>query len=112
MTDRLIILRDERNEDGSHHLRGRLRDDGSLVIEGHDLGAIPQRFWGSDEYEWTITLDRAAVARLIEVLEGAPGQHDPLTILEQRFHEDERYASRAFLEEHGIPFKFWSRVGE
>lgn len=89
MADRLIILRDERHEDGSHHLRGRLLDDGSLVIEGHDLGAIPQRFWGRDEYEWTITLDRAAVTRLLEVFEGAPGQHDPLTILEMRFRGDE-----------------------
>lgn len=112
MADRLIILRDERNEDGSHHLRGRLRDDGSLAIEGHDLGVIPQRFWGRDEYEWTITLDPAAVARLLEVLRVAPGQYDPLTILEKSFHEDEHHATRSFLEQHGIPFKFWSRVGD
>lgn len=112
MADRLIILRDERHADGSHHLRGRLRDDGSFVIEGHDLGAIPQGFWGRDEYEWTITLDPAAVTQLIDVLEGTPEQQDPLTILEMRLREDEHRATRSFLEEHGIPFKFWSRVGE
>lgn len=112
MTDQVFIVRDERNEQGSYHLRGRLREDGSLVIEGQDLGASPQGFWGSSEYEWTITLDQAAVAELIEVLEGTTDQRDAREVLEMRFREDEHRATSSFLEEHGIAFEFWSRVGD
>ena len=112
MTERTVTLRNERYEHNAYHLRARLGDDGSLVIEGQDLGATAEEFWGSREYEWTITVKPAALPRLVTALGGTPGEDDPLDLLAARFREDERHATRTFLEEAGVPFDFWSRVGD
>lgn len=109
---RAIVLREERSATGSYHLRACLRDDGGLVIEGQDLGAAPEAFWGSAEYEWTLTVAPEQVPGLVAALGGTPGEDDPLELLAARFRDDERYASRSFLEEAGVAFAFWSRVGD
>lgn len=109
---RTVVLREERSAHGSYHLRASLRDDGSLVIEGQDLGAAPESFWGSAEYEWTLGVAPEQVPGLTAALGGTPGEDDPLELLAERFREDERYASRSFLEEAGVAFEFWSRVGD
>lgn len=111
MTDRTVVLREERYEHNAYHLRARLGDDGSLVIEGQDLGAAAEDFWGSREYEWTITVAPKALPRLVTAFGGAPGE-DPLDLLAARYRDDERCATRTYLEEAGVPFEFWSRVGD
>jgi hypothetical protein len=112
MAERTVTLCDDRFENGSYHLRARLREDGALVIEGQDLGAAPERFWGSREYEWTITVPPEAVPRLVAALGGRPGGSDPLDLLAARYAEDPRAASRSFPDEAGVPCDFWSRVGD
>lgn len=112
MAERVVTLREEHSEDSAYFLRARLREDGALVLEGQDLGATPEEFWGSREYEWEITVGPQAVPRLVTALGGTPGENDPLELLAARFQEDQRYGTRAFLEEAGVPFDFWSRVGE
>jgi len=112
VTDRAVILREERYEHNAYHLRARLGEDGSLVIEGQDLGAVAEDFWGSPEYEWTITVAPAALPRLVTALGGSPGDDDPLDLLAARYRDDERCATRTFLEDAGVPFEFWNRVGD
>lgn len=112
MPDRTVTLCDERHEHNAYSLRARLREDGALVIEGQDLGAAPEAFWGSREYEWRITVRAEAVPRLVAALGGRPGESDPLELLAQRYSEDPRCASRGFLDGAGIPCDFWSRVGD
>jgi hypothetical protein len=49
---------------------------------------------------------------LVAALGGTPGEDDPLELFAARFRDDERHASRSFLEEAGVAFEFWSRVGD
>lgn len=112
MNHRTVTLCDERYEHNAYSLRAHLRQDGQLVIEGQDLGAAPEAFWGSREYEWTITLRPEAVPTLVAALSGSPGESDPLDLLAERYREDPHVASRAFLDGAGIPYDFWSRVGD
>jgi hypothetical protein len=112
MAARIVILREERTAAGTHSLHAQIEKDGSLVFEGQDLGDTPQGFWGSREYEWRIAVRADELPRLVTALGGDPAEDDPLELLAARFREDEHYASLAFLEESGIAFEFWSRVGD
>jgi hypothetical protein len=112
MAERIVILREDRFEDGAYSLRARLEDDGSLVIEGQDLGKAPEEFWGSREYEWTITVQAEAVPSLVGALGGIPEESDPLDLLASRYRESSFYGTRGFLDDAGIPCEFWSRVGD
>ena len=112
MTARSVTLRQERYEHNAYNLWARLGDEGSLVIEGQDLGATAEDFWGSPEYEWSLTVAPEALPRLVAALGGTPGEDDPLDLLAARYRDEERYATRTFLEEVGVPFEFWSRVGD
>lgn len=109
--ERSITLRADRYGGSAYYLRAHIRRDGALVIEGHDLGVTPKQFWGSIEYEWEIAIPAGELPALVDALGGTPGA-DPLDLLAVRYGEDERVASRAFLEERAITFEFSSRVGD
>jgi hypothetical protein len=85
-------------------LEARLLDSGDLVIEGQILGLK------KEEYEWTITVRAHVLPGLAAALGGTQHEADVLCLLAARFAEDERYATREFLEEHRIPHDFWSRA--
>lgn len=108
-----ITLRDERAGKDTRHLWARVEASGDLVIEGQDLGPGVESFWGAglSEYEWTITVRAPDVPKLIAALGGRDGD-GVLSLLAARFREDDRYASKGFIEEHAVPLEFWSRVGD
>lgn len=110
--ERRIELRADRSDRSAYFLSARMKPDGSLVIEGQDLGDAPEAFWGSREYEWAITIAPGDVPSFVAALSGTAIADDPLELLGARFRQDERFATRAFLEEGGIPFRFWSRIGD
>lgn len=86
-----------------------LNDDGSLLIEGQDLGALPEQLFGSREYEFERTVDATGVRRLRQVLGIAPDE-PLLPALRARFattHELERA-----IEDAGIDSRFWCRSGD
>lgn len=111
MDEREITLRDEKSSTGSWSLIARIEDNGGLIIEGQDLGKSVEEFWGSTEYEWDITVSAENLPRLVSALGGAIGD-DPLALLAARFAQDEHYGTTRFLEDHDIPYGFWSRVGD
>jgi hypothetical protein len=113
MKSRTVVLREERSPKGSRSLLARIGKSGDLRIEGQDLGSSVEEFWGVGlrEYEWTITVRAAQLQQLIAALGGIDGD-DVLSLLAARCSENERYASKDFLEERGVPVEFWSRVGE
>jgi hypothetical protein len=88
-----------------------MRGDGALTIEGHDLGETPRSVWGSSEYEWTMAIAKEQLPAFVDALGGQAGS-DALDLMSTRYREDERVASRGFLDEQGINFSFWSRVGD
>jgi hypothetical protein len=105
-----VTLRDIRDSDGSRYLAATLTDDGSLTVEGQDIGAGVERFFGAGnrEYEWVWKVLPDDVPRLAAALESGP---DPLSALAERFSGDDAAGLARFLEEHEIPFETWSRVG-
>lgn len=114
MQERSIILRAERSRDGSNSYRldARRDADGCILIEGQDIGDAPLAFWGSREYEWTLTIPAHATPRYVEALGGDPKRDDLLDLLAAKMKTNDRYASRSFLDEAGIRYEFWSRVSD
>ena len=53
-----VVLRDVRDERGTRYLAAQRREDGGIVIEGHDLGRGVEVFGpGLSEYEWFWTIE-------------------------------------------------------
>lgn len=102
---------EERRDDRGYTWRGvSLSEDGSLAIEGQDLGKIPEGFWGEYEYEFSRTLSPAETATLRGLLH-VPDGGDLVAVLAERFTTSSTI--EAFVvQEHGIPGQFWSRVGD
>ena len=73
-----------------------LKDDGSLVISGHDLGSTPKEFWGSSEYEYWRRIAAEDVPRVL------------LGLIDQRF--DSHADFHAWLDANGIDSTFDSWV--
>jgi len=106
-----IVLRDVRDERGTRHLAARRREDGSIIIEGHDLGRGVEVFGpGLSEYEWVWTIAPDAVPSAIEALGGKEGDDllqlllggPPITAAPTRTH----------LREAGVTIAFWSHLGD
>lgn len=86
-----------------------LHDDGSLTIEGQDLGDVPEGILGGREYEFCRRVSPAGVARFRETL-GLAADEPLLPALRARFERTDDI-ERA-LAAAGIDTDFWSRVGD
>jgi hypothetical protein len=103
-------MENSRDERGSYRRELHVDKDGTLIIEGHDLGSGVSNFWGDGltEYEFTRTLSPAAVAELrlslgvaeAPLLEALGSQFETTGALEE------------YLKVNGIETTFWSRVGD
>ncbi len=113
MPSKTITLRQEHSEKDTWSLCATVEENGDLIIEGQDLGPSVERFWGAGltEYEWDIKVRAAHIPELIAALGGKEGD-DVLSLLAARYNEDDRYASRNFLEQRRVPFEFSNRVGD
>ena len=106
-----MSLRNTRDGLGTRYLDARLLDDGSVSIQGQDLGAGVERAFGSgnSEYEWAWTVRPEHVAELLSALDSGD---DVLAALARRFSGDAAAGLQPFLVEHGIPYESWSRIGD
>jgi hypothetical protein len=106
-----VTLRDTRDEDGSRQLSASLKGDGTLLIEGQDIGPGVERFFGPGlmEYEWAWIIQPSGVKALKLAL---AYDDDVLVALRDRFSEDAAADLQRFLEDNCIPYESWSRVGE
>jgi hypothetical protein len=105
-----VTLRESRDKDGRRQLSASLQGDGTLLIEGQDIGPGVERFFGPGltEYEWAWIIRPSGV----KVLKLALARGDVLTALRERFSGDAAADLQPFLEDNGIPYEPWSRVGE
>ena len=108
---RYIVLRDTQDGDGRRQLSAYLQSDGTLLIEGHDMGPGVARTLGPDitEYEWAISIPSSGVQRLKLALSC---QDDILAAVLNRFSGDASGELQGFLDKHAGPYDFWSRAGE
>ena len=108
---RTVTLHHDKHGRDVRSVWARMTDDGSLVVEGQDLGPTVEEFWGQGltEYEWWITVDAADIPRLLELL-GEEG--DVLDAVAARFSGPEAHFFYRVLREHGIEYEFTSRLGD
>lgn len=111
MKHRSVTLRDVRDEQGIRFLGASFAADGTLMIEGHDIGDGVEQFFGpgNREYEWAWTIPAQHLPQLATAL-GAGD--DLLAALAARFSNEHAAGLQPFLDEQGIPYDFWSRVGD
>jgi hypothetical protein len=111
MTAKAVVLRDSRDESGSRFLGASISADGTLTINGQDLGKGVEEFFGEGdfEYEWTWTIAPKDVTRLMSALESGD---DVLAGLAKRFSDDAASGLQPFLKENEIPYYAWSRIGD
>jgi hypothetical protein len=101
---RIVILRDEWGGDDRRHLSAHL-EDGSLVVEGHDLGPGTAVISPDGEYEWWWTIAQEHLPQLVELLGGAPGE-EILDLLETRYTGDGSYRLEEALRTASFPIGF------
>ena len=80
---RRIILRDDRDDCGTHHQDAALDQDGTLRITGHDQGPGVSEFFGGDItcYEWVYMVAPDRVPALVTLLGGHDDGDDVLALL-------------------------------
>jgi len=105
-----VVISQKSDEQGYFYRAIHLEDDGSLVIEGQDIGSGVGDFFGGEnsEYEFFRTVRPQDVARLRRLAD--VGDANLLDSLRDRF--DSTRSLETFLEQHGIESDFWSRVGD
>ena len=76
----------------------RLLDDGSLRLEGHDVGRAPRQHFGADDYEYGVTVPADGLPKLV------------LALLKDRYAADLSAVSRfhTFCKDNEVPAQFWS----
>ena len=107
---RTVVMEDSQDFRGWQRRELHEEANGSLVIEGQDLGSGVSDFWGGGqtEYEFTRTIAPPAVGALRLALQ--IGDTPLLEVLEMRFETTSDF--EAYLTANGIETSFWSRVGD
>src|SRR5215831_5777377 len=84
MTRAKVVLRDERDGPDSRYLEAYLDDQGSLRIDGQDLGPATTVVSPEGEYESGRVIRAEHLPELLRLLGGAAGD-DILELLERRW---------------------------
>jgi hypothetical protein len=106
-----VVLWQIRDQLGARNLWASLTPNGDVQIEGQDLGDGVENFWGKSytEYEYAMTIQATDVPALLDAL---GSETDVLSALQKHFENSNTSDPKSFLEEHGVPYEFWSRIGE
>ena len=109
MNQEIIILRDIREPDDWRNLQVRFDDNGDLLIEGHDMGASVETFFGegSNEYEWVTTV-KAKDVRALNVALGGKRGDDTLELIRNKCTGENAIDLEQLIKKKDIPKKFWS----
>lgn len=90
-----------------------------MIIEGQDLGKGVESLFGYNEYEWTLTVAAVDTPKLLAALNNGQGPFDLLRrrrglldALRRRFYGSTASQLEPFLKENGVPYSFWSRIGD
>lgn len=105
---RSISLRDERREDGSWlNLDASLAPDGSLRINGQDLGPVTKTVSPDGEYEYGYVIAAENVPALLIALGGQEGA-DVIDVLENHWSGAASYGLEQAIRSSGVPYDFWN----
>ncbi len=110
MADQTVTLRRSRDELGSRFLGATLAADGTLSITGQDLGRGVEHIFGdgNTEYEWAWTLNPASVVALAKSLDC----DNVLDGLVAKFSGEAAANLKSHLDDNGIDYQAWTRIGD
>lgn len=91
---KVISLNESRTETDAVSLFAKIDEIGNLVLEGYDIGETPKNFWGKDEYEYWLTINKKYKDSIL------------LLLIKDRFNSDTKF--KQWLDERGIPSEFYS----
>ena len=103
-----VTLRSTRDMHDTRYLGARM-SEGTLLIEGQDIGRAVEEIFGYREYEWAYAIRPPEVAKLVAALGSGT---DVLAALAARFSGENAAYLHDFLNDHDIHYEFWSRVGD
>lgn len=106
-TNDKVMLREERKGADERYLWAYLDDEGSLHIDGQDLGPSTGPVSPDGEYEWFTTIRAPHVAELSELL-GCPPGDAILGVLESRYSGDASYELERIIRESHLPVERFS----
>ena len=106
------MLEESNDEKGSSVRRVRLTSEGSLRLEGQDLGPFVQQFFGHSEYEFVRSVSPAGVDQLRQALGLSPGDDLIATLAAQFQGPGGSSRLEKYLETQGIESEFWNRIGD
>lgn len=87
-----IILIDSRTESVRVRLTARIEHNGDLILDGYDSGKLVEDVWGSDDYEYSLTVKADYKNTIL------------LNLIKEKFANDSQF--RTWLDEKGIPSDF------
>jgi hypothetical protein len=103
--DTTVTLYDFKNEAIHINVVARF-ENGSLVIDGYDIGKRVEEYWGDSDYEYTITIKEEAIAFLGEALGVSPDQSTILNTIAARFQGNHCFSALGdFLDKHKIRYE-------
>jgi hypothetical protein len=108
-----VVLRDQRDDQGTRHLTASRDPRGGIRIDGHDLGRGVEVAFGADlsEYEWSWVIEPEAVSSAVIALGGRDGD-DPLKLLVAWSAAHGGADPGSHLRDAGVPVAFWNRIGD
>jgi hypothetical protein len=89
-----IILIESDSERVRVRLTASINPDGDLILDGYDSGKLVEEVWGSDNYEYTLSVKAEYKDTIL------------LNLIKERFKHDSEF--RSWLDEKQIPSNFWS----
>jgi hypothetical protein len=104
--DLMVRLRAERKGGDSRFLRAYLEPDGSLLLEGQDLGPSTAPVSPDGEYEWYQRIKAEDFPRLLELL-GAAAESDILDVLAEHWTGMASYDLEKKLRQSTIPVELF-----
>ena len=81
--------------------------DGGFQIQGHDLAGNPFSGDPDSDYEYTVTIARKDLRKIVKALHGRPW-HDALDLFEANYPMIAQAGETKWLKSIGVPFEFWS----
>jgi hypothetical protein len=84
--------------------------NGSLVVEGYDIGKNVEEYWGDSDYEYSFTVSPAEVSKLYRQLNMNPDSQDELLQwLQANYHSNSCYSDlRTWLDKNNIKHEGFS----
>jgi len=91
-----INLREDKTKDNSSYLDAKIDDQENLVMEGYDIGKSPEEFWGDDDYEYWVVVQKEFKDTVL------------LWLLKEHFRTSTDFMN--WLKSKNIPYEFSSWV--